>query len=112
MTIDEYIAAQAEAHRPLLNQVRNAIREALPDAVEKISWQMPTFWNRRNIIHFAAMKKHIGIYPGDQAVEHFRSQLDQMGLKSAKGTIQIPYSEKMPIDLIKAIAFWCGSQSK
>lgn len=108
MTIDDYIAGQAEAHRPLLAQVRNAIRDVLPDAVEKISWQMPTFWKRRNIIHFAAMKKHIGIYPGDKAVEHFSYRLDQMGLKFSKGTIQIPYSEPLPIELIKEISVWCG----
>ena len=61
-TIDEYIAAQDEAIQDQLRNVRDAIRDELPDATEKISWSMPTWWQGRNIIHFAAQKKHIGLH--------------------------------------------------
>ena len=63
--IDEYIASQSDEIRPILHKVRDTIRTAAPEAIEKIAWRMPTFWQGENIIHFAAFKKHIGIFPGD-----------------------------------------------
>ena len=106
-TIDEYIAAQDEAIQDQLRNVRDAIRDELPDATEKISWSMPTWWQGRNVIHFAAQKKHIGLYPGPEAVEQFAKKLEERGLKYSKGSIQIPYSDNLPFDLISAIAAWC-----
>ena len=53
-TIDQYIEEQEEKVRPYLNEVRQILRTAIPEAEEKISWSMPTFWKGRNIIHFAA----------------------------------------------------------
>lgn len=106
-TIDEYIFAQDEAIWDQLQNVREAIRDELPDATEKISWSMPTWWQGRNIIHFAAQKKHIGLYPGPEAVEQFAEKLEERGLKYSKGSIQIPYSDNLPLDLISAIAAWC-----
>lgn len=104
-TIDEYISVQDEEHRVYLAQVRKAIHEAIPEAEEKISWSMPTFWKQHNIIHFAANKKHIGIYAGTQAVIEFAQQLSSY--KTSKGAIQIPYEEPMPLELIAQIALWC-----
>ena len=106
-TIDEYIFAQDEMVRSQLQHVREAIRAELPEATEKISWSMPTWWQGHNIIHFAAQKKHIGLYPGPDAVEHFSSELDELGLKYSKGSIQIPYSHALPTLLIRKIAAWC-----
>ena len=106
-TVDEYILAQDEAIRGHLESVRNVLRAALPDAVEKISWSMPTWWQGHNIIHFAAAKKHIGLYPGPEAVTFFAEKLDQAGCKYSKGSIQIPYSDELPLDLIAEIADWC-----
>ena len=65
---------------------------------------MPTFWKGRNIIHFAQMKHHIGIYPGGEAVEVFADRLK--GYKTSKGAIQIPNDKDLPLDLIKDIAVW------
>ena len=106
-TIDEYIQAQDVGIRDQLQNVREAIRDELPDAVEKISWSMPTWWQGHNIIHFAAQKKHIGLYPGPAAVEQFAERLEEAGCKYSKGSIQIPYSDELPINLISAIAAWC-----
>ena len=106
-TIDEYILSQDEEIRGQLQSVREVIREKLPDAAEKISWSMPTYWKEYNIIHFAAQKKHIGLYPGPEAVKHFAERLDQAGFKYSKGSIQIPYSDELPLDLIAEIAVWC-----
>ena len=106
-TVDEYILVQDEAIRGHLESVRNVLRASLPDAVEKISWSMPTYWKGQNIIHFAAAKKHIGLYPGPEAVTCFAEKLNQAGCKYSKGSIQIPYSDALPLDLIAEIADWC-----
>ncbi len=104
-TIDAYIAAQPEQVQPILSEVRNAIRTALPEAEERMSWSMPTFWKGHNIIHFAANKNHFGIYAGTEAVEAFSEKLD--GFKTSKGTIQFPYAKTIPLELIAEIAAWC-----
>ena len=61
-TIDDYILAQDESIRDQLRNVREVLRDELPNATEKISWSMPTYWLGHNIIHFAAQKKHIGLF--------------------------------------------------
>ena len=106
-TVEEYILAQDEGIRDQLRQVRTVLVSRLPDAKEKISWSMPTYWKDHNIIHFAAQKKHIGLYPGPEAVAFFSEKLDQAGLKYSKGSIQIPYSDELPLELIAEIADWC-----
>jgi len=104
-SIDAYIALQPEHVQPLLSKVRETIRAVLPDAEERISWRMPTFWEKHNIIHFAAFKNHLGLYPGDKAVEHFTDQLNDY--KTSKGAIQFQYDEPIPYDLIAEITRWC-----
>ena len=106
-TVDEYILAQDEKIRKQLEDVRQVLISRLPDAIEKISWSMPTYWKDHNIIHFAAQKKHIGLYPGPEAVEYFSEKLNQAGLRYNKGSIQIPYSDHLPLELIGEIAAWC-----
>ena len=106
-TVEEYILAQDEEIRDQLQKVRKVLLGRLPDATEKISWSMPTYWKEHNIIHFAAQKKHIGLYPGPEAVEYFSEKLDQAGLKYSKGSIRIPYANDLPLNLIAEIADWC-----
>ena len=103
-TIDEYIAAQSEDVRPILDKVRQAIRSAAPDATEKISWRMPTFWQGENLIHFAAFKKHLGIYPGDLSLAPFMDRLE--GYHKSKGAIQFPYDQPIDYELIADITDW------
>ncbi len=105
MTIQEYIDGQEETFRPRLMQVFETIRSALPDAEERISWGMPTFWKGRNLIHFAAAKKHIGLYPGPEAILAFEKELK--AYKTSKGAIQFPHSRELPLELIRNIARWC-----
>ena len=106
-TVDEYILAQDEGIRDQLQSVRAVLKSTLPDAEEKISWSMPTYRKEYNIIHFAAQKKHIGLYPGPEAVEHFAEKLDTAGCSYSKGSIRIPYSDELPLSLIAEIAAWC-----
>ncbi len=103
--VDEYIAAQDEALQPRLKEVRSLIHAAIPDAEERISWSMPTFRKGKNLIHFAASKKHLGLYPGDEAVIHFADELKECDV--SKGTIRFPYDAELPTQLIQKIARWC-----
>ena len=103
--IEEYIAAQDEAIQPRLNTIRETIRAVIPDATEKISYQMPTYWKGRNIIHFAAFKNHIGLYPGGEAPVVFADRLKDY--KTSKGTIQFPMDKELPLELIAEITSWC-----
>ncbi|MCR5299969.1 MAG: DUF1801 domain-containing protein [Erysipelotrichaceae bacterium] len=107
-TIDEYIASQDEKLQPRLKEIRAILREALPDAEERMSWSMPTYWKGRNLIHFAASKKHLGIYPGGEATTVFAEELRQYDV--SKGTIRIPYEQPLPEQLIRKIAVWCYGQ--
>ncbi|MDE7009914.1 MAG: DUF1801 domain-containing protein [Oscillospiraceae bacterium] len=104
-TIEEYILRQPEDVQPYLRQVDSAIRAALPEAEEKISWSMPTYWRGHNLIQFAASKRHIGLYPGPEAVEAFAGRLE--GFQTSKGTIRLPYDRPLPLELIAEIAKWC-----
>lgn len=104
-TIDEYIAEQPESVQNYLIQVNSAIQNAIPETVQKISWSMPTYWKKRNLIQFAAFKKHLGLYPGPEAVKFFAENLKDF--KTSKGAIQFPYNKPMPLELIAEIAKWC-----
>ncbi|MBQ6452022.1 MAG: DUF1801 domain-containing protein [Solobacterium sp.] len=105
--VDEYIGMCDEDIRTYLQQVRDVIREVLPDVEETISWGMPTYRRKQNLIHFAANRNHIGIYPGEEAVEAFADRLE--GLSHDKGTIRISLKEPLPLELIRDIASWCGN---
>ena len=107
-TVDEYIAFQDERIQPKLHEIRAILTSALPGAQECISWSMPTYRKGRNLIHFTASKKHIGVYPGDEAVAAFAEELKDFDV--SKGTIRLPYDAQLPADLITRIAQWCEKQ--
>lgn len=101
-TIDEYIKTFPKEVRIILEQMRQTIRKAAPDAVEAISYQMPTFKLKgKNLVHFAAWKNHIGFYPTPSGIEAFKKELSQYG--GAKGSIQFPMDKPLPLSLIRKI---------
>ncbi len=101
-TIDEYIAGFPADVREILGKIRQTIRRAAPDAIEAISYQMPTFkLNGKNLVHFAAWKKHIGFYPTPSGTKYFRKELSKY--KAAKGSAQFPLDQPMPYSLISKI---------
>lgn len=108
-TIDQYISDQDPEVQPILVKIRETIRAAAPDAIEKVSWRMPTYWQGENLIHFAAAKNHIGIYPGGEATTVFADQLTDY--KTAKGTIQLPLRKPIPYALIAEITRWRVKQA-
>jgi len=109
-TIDGYIEHAPEEHREILQRVRETIHASAPEATEKLSWKMPTFWQGKNLIQFAVHKNHLGLYPGPEAVNFFAERLDEMGLKHNKGVVQIPWSMPIPYDLISEITHFCAGQ--
>src|SRR5690606_29655852 len=100
-SVDEYIAQFDTAAQKLLEKLRQRIRKAAPEATETMSYQMPTFRQKGNLIHFALSKNHLGVYPGPEAIEAFQEQLHEF--KTSKGTIQFPLDKEIPDEIIEAI---------
>ena len=103
-TIDEYIATQPKDIRPVLQKIRETIRAAAPDATEKVAYGMPTFWQKKNLVHFAAFKKHLSIFPEKEATEAFAERLK--GYKTVKGGFHIPLGKPVDYELIADIMRW------
>jgi uncharacterized protein YdhG (YjbR/CyaY superfamily) len=100
-TIDAYIATFPKDIQKLLKQMRTTIRKAAPDAEETISYAIPTFKLNGNLVHFAAFKNHIGFYPAPRGIEAFEKELS--AYKGAKGSVQLPLDQPLPLDLISRI---------
>jgi len=103
-TIDEYILQFPLVIRNKLNALRTLIKEISPEATEKISWGMPTFYFHGNLVHFAAHKNHIGFYPGSDCVEQFSEFLGD--LKHSKGAIQFPNDKDIPKNLVEKLVLY------
>lgn len=100
-SIDEYIAAFPEDRQALLEAVRATIRAAAPAAVERISYQMPTFAQEGNLVYFASLKNHIGFYPTGSGIAAFQEEI--AGYESSKGAVKFPIDQPLPLDLIGRI---------
>ena len=100
-TIDEYIEQFPPDIQLILNELRRVIAEAAPQPQEKISYQMPTFALKGNLVHFAAYKNHIGFYATPTGHEKFATELSNY--KQGKGSVQFPLNQPIPYDLIKRI---------
>lgn len=99
--ISEYIACYPDEIQVLLNQMRETIRKVAPEAVEKISYGMPTFYLNGNLVHFAMCKNHIGFYPAPSGIIAFQEELSIY--KTSKGAIQFPVDKPLPLGLISQI---------
>ena len=100
-TIDEYIAQFPEAVQQRLRSVRQVGKEEAPGALEAFKYQMPTFTLNGNLVHFAAFKHHIGLYPAPTGIEAFQDELAPY--KTSKGAIQFPLDQPLPLPLIRKI---------
>lgn len=103
-TVNEYISIFPAEVQKILKNIRSTIKKSAPEAEEKISWQMPTYHLKENLVHFAGFKNHIGFYPGDEAVKVFDSKLADY--KHSKGSIQFPLNQEIPYDLVREITEW------
>lgn len=97
-SIDEYITLFPGEVQKKLIELRAAIKAAAPEAGEKISWRMPTFTLKGNLVHFAAYKHHIGFYPGASGIQVFAEKLS--GYESSKGAVRFPIDKPLPLKLI------------
>nr|WP_295469032.1 DUF1801 domain-containing protein [Mesorhizobium sp.] len=112
-SVDAYLAAQPEATREVLRTVRQALRRALPDAEEVISYQIPAYrLPGGTVLFFAGWKKHWSLYPaGKELVAAFRDELKPYKVNE-KGTIQFPLDRPVPVDLVERIAAFRRAELK
>ncbi len=108
--IDEYISQFPDGIQTVMQAIRKTIREAAPEASEKISWGMATFVYHGNLVHFAGNKNHLGFYPGASGVEHFAGELVEY--KTSKGAIQFPYDKPLPHELIGRIVRFRAAENE
>ncbi len=107
--IDEYLENFAAPSQKILQDIRETIKKAAPDATEAIKYGIPTFQlNGKNLVHFAAYEHHIGFYPGARAIPEFSEELKSYN--TSKGTIQFPIDKPIPLDLITKITKFCVEQ--
>lgn len=102
-TIDDYIVQMPEEYHETLRRVRETIRAAAPEATEYIKWQMPTYFQKQNLIHFAYNKNHLGIYPGESGIKAFAERFSSKGYRMSKGAVQFPWNKPIPYELIGEI---------
>ncbi len=96
---DEYICSFPETTQVKLTELRNLVKELVPEAKEKISYQMPAFTLNGMLLYFAGYANHIGFYPGASTIVAFMDELTDY--KTSKGTVQFLLSKPLPIVLIK-----------
>ena len=97
-TIDEYIKTFPPDVQKILERLRQTIRKAVPEAEEVISYQMPAFKLKGNLVYFAAFKKHIGFFPTASGVAAFKKELSDYA--TSPGTVQFPLDKPIPYDLV------------
>jgi uncharacterized protein YdhG (YjbR/CyaY superfamily) len=100
-TIDEYISVFDPKIQMALNELRNFIKSEVPEATEKISYGMPTFYLNGNLVHFAAFKDHYGFFPGPSGIDEFEKALAPY--RSGKGTLRFPLDKPIPWKIIKKV---------
>lgn len=100
-SIDEYIRSFSPETQKILEQLRAAIREAAPDAEEKMSYQMPTFYLNGNLIHFAGYENNVGVYGASTTFQKLEKELAPY--IAGKGTLRFPIDKPIPLDLIKKV---------
>jgi uncharacterized protein YdhG (YjbR/CyaY superfamily) len=100
-SIDEYITSFPEEVQKKLQALRAAIKAAAPEAEETISYQIPAFTLKGNLVYFAAYKNHIGFYPTSSGIQAFKQELSIY--ESSKGTVKFPVGKPLPLDLISKI---------
>ena|ERR1039457_3604915 len=101
-TVDEYISTAPEKAKKMLEEIRMTIKKVVPGAEEIISYNMPAFRYHGMLVYYAAHKDHIGFYPGNSTlINVFKDELKDF--ETSKGTIRFPFSQKLPVTLIKKI---------
>lgn len=106
--INSYIKDFPETVQVQLQAIRHIISKAAPKAKEVISYGIPTFRQKANLVHYAGYKNHIGFYPGPKAIATFKNDLT--AYKLSKATVQFPLDKKLPAALITRMVKFCVKQ--
>ncbi len=99
--VEDYIAAFPVEKQTVLQKIRETIQKAAPEASEKISYGIPTYVHKGNLVHFGGYDKYFALYPGSKGVEAFKEALK--GLDTSKGTVRFAADQPVPYDLIRDI---------
>ncbi len=99
-----YLDAQPEPARSRLAALAALLRAEAPGATERMAYAMPTWHQGENLVHLAGYARHVGLYPGPAAIEHFAAALE--GFTTSKGAIQLPHDRELPLDLVRQIVRW------
>lgn len=100
-TIDEYIIQFPPDVQDIMHKIRAVVKEAAPEAQERISYGMPGFYYHGMLVWFGGHKSHIGFYPTGEGIAAFKQEL--AGYKMSKGAVQFPLDQPIPYDLIRNI---------
>lgn len=103
-TVEQYISQFWDETQNILNKIREIVRKNAPNALEVISYGIPTYKLNWNLVHFAAFKNYIGFYPTPSWIEYFKQELSKY--KTSKGSIQFPLDKDIPFDLIEKILIY------
>ncbi len=109
-SVEEYFSWFTPGIQAKLQQIRETLRDALPEAKEVISYHMPAFKTTEVLVYFAAAKSHLGYYPTNSGVQEFKKELAEY--VTSKGAIQFPYDRELPLDLIAQIAQFRAEEAK
>lgn len=109
-SVEEYFSWFPPDIQAKLQQIRETLRTALPEAKEVISYHMPAFKTSEVLVYYAAAKSHLGYYPTNSGVEEFKKELAEY--VTSKGAIQFPYDRELPLDLIAQIAQFRAEEAK
>jgi uncharacterized protein YdhG (YjbR/CyaY superfamily) len=108
--VDRFIQEAPEAVRPLLRQIRETVLAAVPEATERIAYNMPTARLGENLLHYAHAKRHVGLYPTSSAVTAFAGRLS--GYQTSRGAIRLPLDRPLPLGLIADIARFRAAEAR
>jgi uncharacterized protein YdhG (YjbR/CyaY superfamily) len=100
-SVEEYHSGFPKATMDMLKELRRTIQAAAPEAEEIISYNMPAYKLKGMLVYYAGYSKHIGFYPGASGIEHFKKEI--AGYKWAKGSVQFPLEEPLPLTLVTKI---------
>ncbi|MCZ8134645.1 MAG: DUF1801 domain-containing protein [Algoriphagus sp.] len=109
-SVEEYFSWFSPEIQAKLQQIRDTLRAALPEAKEVISYHMPAFKTTEVLVYYAAAKSHLGYYPTNSGVEEFKKELADY--VTSKGAIQFPYDRELPLDLMAQIAQFRAEEAK
>ncbi|MES2678412.1 MAG: DUF1801 domain-containing protein [Bacteroidota bacterium] len=101
VSVDSYISSFPAETRAMLEKIRATIQKAAPKAEETISYQMPAYKLNGMLVYFAGYKNHIGFYPGAAGIAEFKKEISVY--KNAKGSVQFPLDETLPLALVTKI---------